>query len=118
MFNFTAGTDYFIGDNVTYECEAGFILSGTNQPHANCTFASDSGWEFFDNEPKCILPSCDSLAEPLNSYFNVSKNETGGVATYSCLYGYNPTVATDLFVKTCKTGGKWEPEGDVKCSSK
>ena len=61
------------------------------------------------------MPPCDPLADGFHTYFNISKNQTGGVATFQCDLGFRVASDSSFFVKTCLGNGTWVPVGTPRC---
>ncbi|XP_078585766.1 sushi, von Willebrand factor type A, EGF and pentraxin domain-containing protein 1-like [Branchiostoma floridae x Branchiostoma japonicum] len=94
------GTNFF-GDTVTFDCDAGYNLVGSQSR----TCQSDQGWSGV--QPHCERIRCTALVSPANgvvsggSYF-------GDVASYSCYPGYELAGNS---TQTCQADGVWSGTG-------
>jgi len=87
-----------IGDVITYSCEAGYEINGTNTR----TCQTNGTWS--GSVPTCEIITCPTLSatDPLN--VSVTAVNIGDIATYSCATGFEIN-GTDT--RTCQADGTW-----------
>ena len=89
------------GTNVHYECEKGYLLSGS----ANLTCDQSGQWTA--SPPSCDPVRCPTPLEDLNSVRTGSVFEYGRMISYACNEGYSMKGHPLL---TCLEDGRWSQE--------
>ncbi|XP_014669248.1 PREDICTED: sushi, von Willebrand factor type A, EGF and pentraxin domain-containing protein 1-like isoform X2 [Priapulus caudatus] len=86
-------------DSITYECHAGYRLSGA--PVHTCLLTGE--WDAV--APVCIKHNCSTLRPPIHGLVDVNGNAVGSVANFSCEPGYRISGVSML---TCQKDESWD----------
>ena len=100
MNGMRAVTSFTFGQNVTFMCNIGYFLVGSNS--SNCL--ASGRWS--SSSPTCQPVYCgnDSIPEPTNGTRSGNVFTYGGRLTFTCDLGYNLTGAAS---STCLATGQW-----------
>ncbi|XP_064386053.1 sushi, von Willebrand factor type A, EGF and pentraxin domain-containing protein 1-like [Halichondria panicea] len=118
-------SDYDLGTEATYTCEAGFYLEGNEVRVCMDDDGMDTIGVWSGQEPSCVRstaappPSCSDLTNPTNGMigYNIeaaSPRPVDTVATYTCVTGYTLNGNT---MRTCMSDGVWSGSAPV-CQQK
>ncbi|CAH1263510.1 CSMD3 [Branchiostoma lanceolatum] len=92
----TGGT--YVGDTVTYSCDAGYELVGTSFQTCEIT----QTWT--NAKPTCTRVACQKLDPPTNGILNATSNLYGDTVTFECNVGYQLIGSYTL---TCQSDQQW-----------
>uniref|UniRef100_UPI00398EE43F sushi, von Willebrand factor type A, EGF and pentraxin domain-containing protein 1 n=1 Tax=Pristiophorus japonicus TaxID=55135 RepID=UPI00398EE43F len=95
------GNVHFVGGQVTFACEDGYQLNGTE----SVTCLEDGRWS--DPVPHCQARSCEALGVPENGTTEGNNFTYGMKVVYSCKKGYVLSGAAEI---SCLANGSWSHE--------
>ncbi|XP_013396521.1 sushi, von Willebrand factor type A, EGF and pentraxin domain-containing protein 1 isoform X2 [Lingula anatina] len=90
-----------VGTRVTYKCETGYRLQGTN------TRTCQANGQFDGSLPTCSLVDCGDPGTPTKGNHSVTATTYQGTVSYSCSTGYKVQGDT---TRTCQADGTWSGE--------
>eukprot|EP00117_Sycon_ciliatum_P039828 scpid16353/ scgid29370/ CUB and sushi domain-containing protein 3; CUB and sushi multiple domains protein 3 len=93
-----SGSTFEFGTSVTYSCNAGYVLEGTE------TITCSASGAFSGVAPTCRAIDCGSLVNPDNGAVTVSSTTYGSSASYNCNNGYS--LSGDVY-RVCQANGQW-----------
>ena len=91
------GSNYTYGYSIVYDCEIGYILTGSNV--LQCT--ENGTWNA--SVPVCELVQCDNVSVVNGIKFG-DNHTYGSVLNFSCTEGYNLNGTATI---TCQSNGEW-----------
>ncbi|KAK2140555.1 hypothetical protein LSH36_1315g00008 [Paralvinella palmiformis] len=101
---YTSNTRTDIGSEIFYECDPGYIISGSNPVTYNGS-AVCVLWEFmavWTIQPICTRMSCPPPPPVANGSFSISNYEVGDQVTYICADGFNINNTLNEANATCQ----------------
>ncbi|CAK6439698.1 unnamed protein product [Pipistrellus nathusii] len=113
---FGLGPTYTYKDSITFECNRGFVLRGSETIHCG----ADNNWD--PSPPTCEINACTNLSDiPHASWekYNFRPTtkdqlfEVGTVLRYRCLPGYKTTGNKPMIV-TCQKNLEWTPYAECE----
>ncbi|XP_038073405.1 sushi domain-containing protein 2-like [Patiria miniata] len=90
-----------VGGVASFTCDDGYIL----QRESELVCQENGTWS--GEVPICAPVTCDGLMEPANGQVEVSSNNVGGVARFTCDDGYTLRGNSEL---VCQENGTWSWE--------
>ncbi|XP_045432188.1 CUB and sushi domain-containing protein 1 isoform X1 [Pipistrellus kuhlii] len=102
-----AGSEFTLGSKVTYECDEGFTLEGSQRASAVCR--EDGTWSHGGTPPACKPVTCPAVEAQLSEHVTWrlvagSPNEFGAQVVLSCSPGHYLEGARLL---RCQANGTW-----------
>ena len=102
-FGFLKGNDYTFLRAVTFSCEEGYAIDGSNS--ISCGY--DGEWS--SDSPKCRPVMCPSLKEPLHATLNGTNRTYTSVIGAECILGYRLPAGGVANVQ-CMSSGLWSQQ--------
>ncbi|XP_046856977.1 CUB and sushi domain-containing protein 3-like isoform X2 [Xenia sp. Carnegie-2017] len=94
------GLSYFIGESVTFTCDACYTMVGDGK----ITCLANKTWS--KSEPSCELKTCSRLNDTQYATVSYISHHCKSIATYTCKSSLSTMSGSRK--RVCNTGGLWE----------